>query len=81
MPEEICRLVERLKEAEASRLGETQERHHKGEPGMQKSRVVYCPFCLGTGQRAGANAAQPAVVCPECGGRGFFDKPPELSSL
>src|SRR4029079_18299035 len=31
----------------------------------EPASVVDCPFCLGTSQREGAHAAQPALICSE----------------
>jgi hypothetical protein len=79
IPEQITRLIHRLKEVEEVAAG-NQARPPGREPREEPRRsVVNCPYCLGTGQRAGANAAQ--TVCPECKGRGLLDRGPNPPGL
>ena len=82
IPDQLSRLVdkigvgERFAAARKQRAPQTTE----AEPTQQRSFVT-CPFCLGMGQRAGANAAQPAVFCSQCKGRGFLDYIPKATDL
>ena len=77
VPEQISRLVERINEAR-ERTPTAREQRPQGKATMQKPSFVYCPFCLGTGQRSGRNTAQqPVSVCPECKGRGFLESTPD----
>src|SRR6185312_2303510 len=45
----------------------------------EPASVVDCPFCLGTSQREGAHAAQPALICSECQVRSLVDTIPKPS--
>src|SRR4029079_10102494 len=74
VPELMSHLVEGVRPA--------REERPQAKPNMQQPQFVYCPFCLGTGQRSGWNAAQqPVSVCPECKGRGFLESTPDPASL
>ena len=74
VPESMSHLVEGVRPA--------REERPQAKPNMQQPQFVYCPFCLGTGQRSGWNAAQqPVSVCPECKGRGFLESTPDPASL
>ena len=81
IPEQLTRLIQRLRELEDP-AGGKQPKPQGREPRQEsKPSFVACPFCLGTGQRAGANAAERAVVCPECKGRGFLQNTPKISNF
>ena len=46
-----------------------------------RPREVTCPYCLGLGEKLGANASKPAVTCSCCGGRGFLKSVPKPDKL
>jgi hypothetical protein len=83
IPNQLSNLVERLKGATSlphKHEPEETEEQHRAEAAQEPSFVT-CPYCLGLGERPGANAAQPSVNCSRCGGRGFLDTIPKPTDL
>jgi hypothetical protein len=91
IPDQLSNLVERFRASGGpassgdQHTPEAPEEQHQAEAiqaeAMQQPSSVVCPFCLGTGKRPGANAAQPAVVCSRCRGRGLLDTIPKATDL
>jgi hypothetical protein len=85
LPHQLSSLVEKIREQPrfaATGKQDMPQTSEKPQPEpMQQRSFVICPICLGTGQRAGANAAQPAAFCSQCRGRGFLANPPHLFDL
>jgi hypothetical protein len=84
IPNQLSNLVERLKGGPVSRAHkhkpEETEEQHRAEAAQERSFMT-CPYCLGLGERPGANAAQPAVPCSWCRGRGFLRTIPRPTDL
>ena len=83
IPDQLSNLVERLKgapsRAHKHEPVETEEQH--GVETGQEPSFITCPYCLGLGERSGPNAAQPALRCSWCAGRGFFRTVPKPTDL
>jgi len=79
IPDQLSKLVERVKAS-----GRSRNQHPENQQqarGLPKPSFVTCPFCLGMGERKGANAAQPVIPCSTCRGRGFLDRSPKATDL
>src|SRR4051794_10887287 len=74
IPVQLWSLIEALKASGNSSK-------HDPKPSEQQTSGVTCPYCLGVGKRAGANAAAPVVVCPWCAGRGSLPSSPKPTEL
>jgi hypothetical protein len=83
LPDQLSNLVARLKgtpsRTQKPEPGETEEQRG-GETGQEPSFIT-CPYCLGLGERSGSSAAQPAIRCSWCGGRGFIRTVPKPTDL
>jgi hypothetical protein len=83
IPDQLSNLVASLKgtpsRAQKHEPVETEEQH--GGETEQDPSFITCPYCLGLGERSGPNAAQPAVCCSWCGGRGFIRTVPKPTDL
>jgi hypothetical protein len=79
-PDHLWNLVERLKAGggpPSSGPRQKADDHHRAE----EAPSTICPYCLGLGERAGDNSAQPHSPCSWCGGRGVLRSIPKPTDL